>query len=109
LSKSLGTAGILTAQEPARCRRSPLFLHNEEAERVWVNDPAFWQAYADDLARCHYNRSNLIYGHQSPYLVWLRYRVDDTWHERRAISSVDRSGAGREGLYGCDRLRTQRR
>lgn len=45
------------------------FLFNEQAERDWVNAPAFWQGYADELARCRYNRFNLIYGHQSPYLI----------------------------------------
>lgn len=55
-----------------------IFLHNEEAERGWVNDPAFWQDYADDLARYRFNRFNLIYGHQSPYLIPIyAFMLDD--------------------------------
>jgi hypothetical protein len=64
-----------------------LFVHNEGAERGWINDPSFWQAYADELARCRYNRFNLIYGHQSPYLVpiyaFMLSDLDDAFPEIR--------------------------
>jgi len=61
-----------------RVRGVYLFLHNEEAEQGWVNDPAFWQSYADDLARYRFNRFNLIYGHQSPYLIPIyAFMLDD--------------------------------
>jgi hypothetical protein len=54
------------------------FLHNEEAERGWVNDARYWQAYADMLSRCRFNRFNLIYGHQSPYLIPIyAFMLDD--------------------------------
>ena len=54
------------------------FLHNEESERDWVNDAAFWQSYADELARCRFNRFNLIYGHQSAYLIPIyAFMLDD--------------------------------
>lgn len=45
------------------------FLHNAESEREWLYDPAYWQAYADELARCRFNRFNLIYGHQTAHLI----------------------------------------
>ncbi|MGI5916017.1 MAG: hypothetical protein ACOX9A_06145 [Anaerolineae bacterium] len=45
------------------------FLHNAEAERDWLYDPAFWQDYADTLARYRFNRFNLIYGHQTAHLI----------------------------------------
>jgi len=45
------------------------FLHNREAERRWVFDPEYWREYADHLARWRYNRFNLIYGHQTAYLI----------------------------------------
>lgn len=54
------------------------FLFNQETERSWANDAAYWQGYADELARCRYNRFNLIYGHQSPYLVPIyAFMLDD--------------------------------
>ena len=54
------------------------FLHNAEAERDWLYDPAYWQGYADELARCRYNRFNLIYGHQSPHLIPIyAFMLDD--------------------------------
>lgn len=52
-----------------RIRGLYTFRHNAEAERGWVADPEYWQCYADALARWRYNRFNLIFGHQTAYLI----------------------------------------
>ncbi len=57
------------AQPELAVRGVYTFLHNAEAERAWLYDPAYWQAYADALARCRFNRFNLIYGHQTAHLI----------------------------------------
>lgn len=66
------------------------FLHNPESERDWLYDPAFWQGYADDLARYRYNRFNLIYGHQSPHLIPIySFLLDDLDEEFPEIKIKD--------------------
>ena len=45
------------------------FRFNAGAEQDWVDDPEYWRSYADHLARWRYNRFNLVFGHQSPYLI----------------------------------------
>ncbi len=75
LAEQLGPVSDLTQVRERRCqpdlqvRGLYTFTHNAEAERDWLYDPAYWQGYADELARCRYNRFNLIYGHQSPHLI----------------------------------------
>ncbi len=62
------------------------FLHNAEAERGWLYDPTYWQAYADELARWRYNRFNLIFGHQTAHLIPIySHLLDDLDTEFLAI------------------------
>jgi hypothetical protein len=75
LAEQLAASGDLSQVQERRCqpdlqlRGLYTFLHNSEAERDWLYDAAYWQGYADELARCRFNRFNLIYGHQSPHLI----------------------------------------
>jgi len=73
------------------------FLHNSQAEAGWLYEPAYWHDYADELARCRYNRFNLIYGHQSPHLIpiyaHLLDELDDAYPQIRVdgITSDERA------------------
>jgi hypothetical protein len=58
------------------------FLHSDAAEPDWLHDPVYWQRYADELARCRFNRFNLIYGHQTAYLIPMYTHLLDDLDEQ---------------------------
>lgn len=53
-----------------------VFLHNEDLERDWYYSRDYWTAFLQMLARCRFNRFNLVFAHQThylapPYPFWL--------------------------------------
>lgn len=52
------------------------FLHNEDLEKTWYYSKDYWDEYFGLLARCRFNRFNLVFAHQTgylapPYPFWL--------------------------------------
>lgn len=45
------------------------FLHNEEMEKQWYYSREFWVDFFRMLARNRFNRFNLVFAHQTPYLA----------------------------------------
>lgn len=69
LGRDLDHLALRTRQPELRVRGLYTFLHNAEAERGWLYDPSYWRDYAEMLARCRFNRFNLVYGHQTAHLI----------------------------------------
>ena len=52
------------------------FLHNRELEQAWFYSEQYWLDFFALLARCRFNRFNLVFAHQTnylapPYPFWL--------------------------------------
>lgn len=52
------------------------FLHNRDLEQDWYYSRQYWQDFFAFLARCRFNRFNLVFAHQTnylapPYPFWL--------------------------------------
>ena len=52
------------------------FLHNEDLEKDWYYSRDYWRDFLAMLARCRFNRFNLVFAHQTnylapPYPFWL--------------------------------------
>lgn len=73
------------------------FLHSSAVERGWLHEERYWRDYADELAWCRFNRFNLIYGHQTAYLIPIyAFLLDDLDSEFpeirvRGITSEERA------------------
>ena len=50
-------------------RRLYTFLHNADLERDWYYSEEYWDRYFSLLARSRYNEFNLVFGHQTAYLI----------------------------------------
>ena len=64
--------GYLTAAKGAPAtpiRGIRFFLHNEDLERDWYYSREYWTEYFAMLARNRFNRFNLVFAHQTPYLA----------------------------------------
>ena len=52
-----------------RVRGIRFFLHNEDLESEWYYSRDYWTEYFRMLARNRFNRFNLVFAHQTPYLA----------------------------------------
>ncbi|GAH48450.1 unnamed protein product, partial [marine sediment metagenome] len=50
-------------------RRLYIFLHNADLERDWYYSEEFWDGYLSLLAKSRYNEFNIVFGHQTSYLI----------------------------------------
>ena len=45
------------------------FLHNRDLEEEWFYNPNYWIQFFDEMSRNRYNSFNLVFSHQTSYLV----------------------------------------
>lgn len=45
------------------------FVHNEDLSAGWFDSEEYWRAYFQMLARCRFNRFNLVFAHQTSYMA----------------------------------------
>ncbi len=50
-------------------RSMAVFLHNQEDEKEWYYSKEYWEEYFAMLAANRWNRFNLVFSHQTPYLA----------------------------------------
>ncbi len=71
-AEQIRTRGYLVAArgKPATSMRGiRIFLHNEDLEKDWYYSPDYWREFFAMLARNRFNRINLVFAHQTPYLA----------------------------------------
>jgi hypothetical protein len=64
-----GRLSPMKAKPATPIRGIRYFLHNAGLERDWYYSREYWTAYFQMLARNRFNRFNLVFAHQTPYLA----------------------------------------
>ena len=102
LAEQIAMSGSLEALEERNAapflpvRGVYTFLHDPAADRATMGDCGYWPSYAQRLARWRYNRFNLIYGHQTAYLIPIYTHLLDDLDD-------DFPGIRADGLTSADR------
>lgn len=71
-AEQIGAGGCLRHERGAprtKVRGIRCFRHNEALEAEWYYSREHWEGYFAFLARARFNRFNLVFGHQTPYLA----------------------------------------
>lgn len=64
-----GTAQAVCQSPFVKTRGIYKFLHNEDCEKDWFYDKAYWTKTFDSMAYDRYNSYNLVFSHQTSYLA----------------------------------------
>ena len=67
--RATGRLAPLTGAPHTAIRGIRYFLHNQDLEAGWYYDHEQWNAFFAMLARARFNRFNLVFAHQTAYLV----------------------------------------
>ncbi|MBC8609779.1 hypothetical protein H8702_01415 [Massilimaliae timonensis] len=89
--KTLAEMAPLFEKPYTKTRGLYTFLHNYDTEQEWFYNPQYWVEYFDEMAKNRYNSFNLVFSHQTSYLVpmFAYFLRNKTYPEIRPQSLTD--------------------